>query len=272
VDDLDAAIALVYAQPASGFVAARGALVKELKAAKRKEEAARVAALRRPTKLAWAVGEAVRRAPDAAGSFFSAVESLGAAGGDLRQRTADLRQAVATIVKGADGVDHGEATAALLAVAADPGATEALRLGRLADVPAGGGFGGLPMGFGGPAADEAPPKPAPPEARAEPADGGGAGADQPAGGDDEAAAAEAAAARREKEARLRAERIAALEAECAEAADAEAAALGRVEAARAALDAAQADLDQATAALEEKRSAATVTAARLQEARDEPDP
>lgn len=265
-DELDAAIALVYAQPANGFVAARGALVKELKAAKRKDEAARVAALRRPTKLAWAVGEAVRQAPDAAGSFFSAVEALTASSGDLRQRTADLRQAVAAIVKKAEGVDPGEATAALHAIAADPEATEALRLGRLADVPAGGGFGGLPLGFGGPAADEAPPKPAPRTKAAEPAD-------HPADeGDDEAAEAEAAA-RREEEARRRAERIAALEAEHAAATDAEAAAEARVEAARAALEAAQADLDQATADLEEKRQALAATAAQLQEAKDErPEP
>ena len=44
MDDLDADVALVYAQPPSGFVAARSALVKELKSAKRKDDAASVAA------------------------------------------------------------------------------------------------------------------------------------------------------------------------------------------------------------------------------------
>lgn len=271
-DDLDAAIALVYAQPPSGFVAARTALVKELKGARRKDEAARVAALRRPTKLAWAVGDAVRQAPDAAGSFFSAVEALAARGGsqsgDLRQRTADLRQAVAALVRGAEGVDPGEATAALHAIAADPEATEALRLGRLADVPAGGGFGGLALGIGGPAAEEAAPAP---QTRTKPAEPAGDGRAEAAGGggDEAAAAAAAAAAHREEEARLRAERIAALEAEHAAAADADAATGARVEAARVALEAAQAELDQATADLEEKRQAVAAVNQRLREAKDE---
>lgn len=148
MDDLDAAIALVYAQPPSGFVTARGALVKELKAAKRKEDAAAITALRRPTKQAWAVGEAVRRAPEPAAAYFAAIEALSGPGGDLRQRTADLRTAVTALVEAIEGVDGGDATAALLATAADPGATDALRRGRLAEVPVAGGFGGLSLGVG----------------------------------------------------------------------------------------------------------------------------
>ena len=263
MDDLDAAVALVYAQPPSGFVAARTTLVRELKAAKRKEEAGLVASLRRPTKQAWAVGAAVRRAAEEAAAFFDAIAELARPAGDVRQRTNDLRAATAALVEAAGGLDPGEATAALLAVAADPDATDALRRGRLAEVPAAGGFGGLTLAepaTGAPAAPES----AGPDRRPddEPAPNGEA----VAAPDESAADAEAAVERDRQEAEARAEHLAALVAERDRAVAAEAAAAGWVEAAQAALEEAGAELARAGVALAEARRAAEAAADRLREA------
>ena len=260
MEDLDDAIALVYAQPPGDFVVARTALVKQLKADKRKDDAATVAALRRPTKLAWALGQAVRRAPDPATAYFDAIAALGQPGADLRRRTAELRDAVAALARAAQGVEAGEAIAAFMATAADPDATRALRLGRLADVPAAGGFGPGALSPGpaevldapAPAADHlqegAPGKPADEERP------GQEGPDR-----DEAAEQE----RREQAKRERAAHRAAAAAEVDEAAAAEAAAADRVSAAQAAVEAAQLELATARAALEQAHAAAEEAAERL---------
>ncbi|MDQ1569033.1 MAG: hypothetical protein QOF96_3913 [Actinomycetota bacterium] len=67
----------LYGLPLEEFTPARDALAKELKAAGRKDEAAEVKALRKPTLAAWALNRAARDHPDA-------VERLRAAGADLR--------------------------------------------------------------------------------------------------------------------------------------------------------------------------------------------
>ncbi len=266
MDDLDAAVALVYAQPPSGFVAARTALVKELKAAKRKKDATEVAALRRPTKQAWALGEAVRRAPEAAAALFAAVAALANPDGDLRQRANDLRAVTGALVESAGGLDPGEATAALLAVAADPEATEALRRGRLAEVPATGGFGGL--------SSDLAPVPHPVEADgADGADGGddaGTGAAPVPGDEESRGSANADRERQEAEARARAEHLAALAAERDRAAEEEEAAARWVDTARGAVDEAEAELARASSALAAARMAAAAASERLDAAAREP--
>jgi hypothetical protein len=67
----------LYGLPLEEFTPARDALAKELKAAGRKDEAAEVKALRKPTLAAWALNRAARDHPDA-------VERLRAVGADLR--------------------------------------------------------------------------------------------------------------------------------------------------------------------------------------------
>lgn len=67
----------LYGLPLEEFTPARDALAKELKAAGRKDEAAEVKSLRKPTLAAWALNRAARDHPDA-------VEQLRAAGADLR--------------------------------------------------------------------------------------------------------------------------------------------------------------------------------------------
>ena len=67
----------LYGLPLEEFTPARDALAKELKAAGRRDEAAEVKSLRKPSVAAWALNRAARDHPDA-------VERLRAAGADLR--------------------------------------------------------------------------------------------------------------------------------------------------------------------------------------------
>ena len=266
MEEVDVAVARIYAEPPSAFVTARTAMVKDLKAARRKEDAALVSALRRPTKQGWALGEAVRRTPEAASGFFAAVAALGEPSGDLRRRTNDLRVATATLVDAVATMDPGEATAALLAVAADPAALDALRLGRLSEVPSGGGFGGLTL------LPEPPNKPEravdpdvePGGAATERAAGGdGAGVDEPEPDELPDTAKDAEREQREGEDRARTERIAVLEAERDRAVVAEGTAARRVTLAQTAADEAQAELVGATQELAGARAESAEASQRL---------
>jgi hypothetical protein len=67
----------LYGLPLEEFTPARDALAKELRAAGRKDEAAEVKSLRKPSLAAWALNRAARDHPDAIGR-------LRAAGADLR--------------------------------------------------------------------------------------------------------------------------------------------------------------------------------------------
>jgi hypothetical protein len=67
----------LYGLSLEEFTPARDALAKELKAAGRKDEAAEVKSLRKPTLAAWALNRTARDHPDA-------IEQLRAAGADLR--------------------------------------------------------------------------------------------------------------------------------------------------------------------------------------------
>jgi hypothetical protein len=68
----------LYGLPLEEFTPARDALAKELKGAGRKDEAAEVKSLRKPTLAAWALNRAAREHGDA-------IEQLRAAGADLRE-------------------------------------------------------------------------------------------------------------------------------------------------------------------------------------------
>jgi hypothetical protein len=68
----------LYGLPLEEFTPARDALAKEIKAAGRKDEAAEVKSLRKPSVAAWALNLVAREHPDA-------IEGLRAAGGVLRE-------------------------------------------------------------------------------------------------------------------------------------------------------------------------------------------
>ncbi len=85
--DLDAELDALYASPLSEFVGARDALAKKLGAAGRKDDGARVKALRKPTPAAWAVNQLAFTAP-------KVLAALVAAGDRLRAKPPDVRDAM----------------------------------------------------------------------------------------------------------------------------------------------------------------------------------
>jgi hypothetical protein len=172
---LDEQVAQVYGGPLDEFVAARDALVRELRAAGDKERAAEVKALRKPRALAWALDAAGLEAPDTVADLAAAAGAVGAAqsgDGDVRAAVADLRAAERRVVEVAAAaaerhgqrVDPAALGGAVRAVIADPGALADLRAGRLVDTPDAGGLGlALP---GGEPAPARPEKAATPTAKA----------------------------------------------------------------------------------------------------------
>lgn len=142
----------LYGLPLDRFIPERTALVRALRADRRRDEAAAVAALRKPSVAAWAVNQLVR-------SQSSAVAELYAAGDALREAQANLlagsgdgralraanereRDAVEVLVQAARGLldseGHGlsatvleRVSDTLHAAALDEGARERVREGRL---------------------------------------------------------------------------------------------------------------------------------------------
>ena len=156
-DDHGDAVDALFALAPAEFTAARNALVKGLKAEERRDEAAAIERLRRPTVVAWALNQVARTRPDDVARLVEAAAAVGEAqralldGGEaaaLRSAAADRQQAAAVVARSARelaGTNHGDAvTSTLDAALADPGLVEALRTGRLTETleaPAGFGFG-----------------------------------------------------------------------------------------------------------------------------------
>jgi hypothetical protein len=151
----------LYALPPSEFTAARNALVKQLRAEKRREEADEVKGLRRPNLPAWAINQVVRSDADvverllAAGADVAAAQrralsgvrnaGLREASTQRRERLDDVWKIAARFLReaGVDPQPHRPAIAATLEAASlDPAVAAEVRLGRLtADLPAPSGFG-----------------------------------------------------------------------------------------------------------------------------------
>jgi hypothetical protein len=156
--DLEHAIARVYGGPPEGFVGGRSDLAKELRAAGRREDAARVKGLRKPSRMAWALDAAALDAADAMGRLEAAVDGVRAAqssGRDLRGAIGELRAAVRFLADAAAAgaaerghpVDGAALVNAILAVIADAAAFDALRASRLVDIPEAGGLDLLTAGW-----------------------------------------------------------------------------------------------------------------------------
>jgi len=139
----------LFTTPPTEFVAARNALAKSLKAAGQKEEAAAVAALRRPSVPDWALNTVALQAPDVVADAVVAAEelravqaaALGDAGGatDLREAMATTRQAAGALRKAAEDVlrqagragDVSALTSRLNETMVHPGLLAQLEAGRL---------------------------------------------------------------------------------------------------------------------------------------------
>jgi hypothetical protein len=108
----------LYGLPLERFVPERAALAKELRAAGRRDEAAGVAKLRKPSAAAWAVNQLVRTQRDATRELFAAGDAVRAAQADvlagrgdaraLHQAAARERDAVGGLVETARGLLGGD--------------------------------------------------------------------------------------------------------------------------------------------------------------------
>ena len=159
----DAEIEALYAVRPDRFVAARNELAKALKAAGRRDDAATVTALRRPTPAAWALNQVARERAeeleallDAGAALRAATErALAGRRADLRVAQDEQRRALDTVLDAAVGFARGlgsgnldqlrrRAAGTLHAAIADDELRARLREGRLdSDVDAP-GFG---LGF-----------------------------------------------------------------------------------------------------------------------------
>jgi hypothetical protein len=109
-EELDAALDGLYAVPPAGFVAERDRIVKALKAAGRRDDAADVTRLARPSPAAWALNQVARTDPGAVCAWMDAAS-------DLRGATKDPAAAGGEGIRGAMAA-HREATGRLTSLAA----------------------------------------------------------------------------------------------------------------------------------------------------------
>jgi hypothetical protein len=134
----------LYGGPPTGFVAARDALAKELRARGEREAAAEVKRLRRHDPVEWTLNRAAHLHPDLVGSFVQAAGDLrdaqaaaveGRAGGDVRGAAMAVRERQAALVDAARRLEHAppaaDLAARLLELAPDEAATTQLREGVL---------------------------------------------------------------------------------------------------------------------------------------------
>ena len=137
----------LYALPPEQFTPARNALAREAKVAGDKETAARIAALRKPTVLAWHVNLLVRELPDEIGGFLDLGDALRDAtaslsGPELRQLSGQRHRLVQALVRQARDLARqaGHRTTedvargleeTLAAALTDPAVADQLRAGRL---------------------------------------------------------------------------------------------------------------------------------------------
>ena len=158
-EELDA----LFALPPGEFTAARDALVNQLRAEKRGDEAAAVKALRRPTVPAWTVNMVARNQPDvvdalvAAGTALAGAQRRALSGvkeAGMREAAQQRREAVdrawlaaAAILRDADTdpAPHRQAVSDTFeAATADPEAATTVREGRLSkELPPPAGFGAV---------------------------------------------------------------------------------------------------------------------------------
>ena len=145
--ELEAAIGAVYRGPLDEFVSRRDALVKRLRADKRREDADRLKLLRKPSRMAWVLDTLVHE--DSA-SVEQLAAAIGAAqtGTDLRAALEAVKAAVREVaaagarvaIRAGRPIEANAIATAVQAVIGDASALAEFRAGRLVDVPEGGGL------------------------------------------------------------------------------------------------------------------------------------
>jgi hypothetical protein len=116
-DELAGHVRRLYSLDPSDFTAERNAVVKELKKGKRADDAAFIAALRKPSAVEHALNTVAREKPDIAARWAKAVASAvdaqsatigGGSGAAFREATAELRTATGELVNAAVAALGGE--------------------------------------------------------------------------------------------------------------------------------------------------------------------
>jgi len=148
--ELETALLAVYRGPLEEFVSRRDALAKQLRAAKRREDADRVKALRKPSRTAWVLDSIVHEDPlvlEQLASAISAAQTV-QSGADLRVAMDNVRTAIREVaaagarvaIRAGQPIDASALVTAVHAVIGETSAFTDLRAGRLVDVPDGGGL------------------------------------------------------------------------------------------------------------------------------------
>ena len=172
-NELESALLAVYRGPLEEFISRRDALAKQLRAAKRREDADRVKALRKPSRTAWVLDTIVHEDPAAIEQLVEAINGAQTvrSGADLRAALETIRAAVRAAasagarvaIRAGQAIDVSVLASALHAVIGETKAFDDLRAGRLVDVPDGGGLdilAALPTITAAPSPPR-PPSPAP---------------------------------------------------------------------------------------------------------------
>ena len=148
--ELEAALLAVYRGPLEEFVSRRDALVKQLRAAKRREDADRIKALRKPSRTAWILDSIAHEDPAVLEQLSAAIHAAQTvqSGAALRSAMDNVRAAIRDVaaagarvaIRADQPIDPSTLVSAVHAVIGETSAFSDLRAGRLVDVPAGGGL------------------------------------------------------------------------------------------------------------------------------------
>ena len=145
--DLATAIVAVYRAPLEHFISRRDELAKQLRAEKRRDDAALVKALRKPSRIAWTLDGVVHEDPASIDRLAAAIAEA-QTGADLRAALDGVKDAVRAVaavgarvaVRAEHPIEPSVLVTAVQAIIGDESAFADLRAGRLVDVPEGGGL------------------------------------------------------------------------------------------------------------------------------------
>lgn len=146
-NDLETAIITVYRAPLADFISRRDELAKQLRAEKRRDDAALVKALRKPSRIAWTLDGVVHEDPASIDRLAAAIADA-QTGADLRSAVDAVKEAIREVaaagarvaVRAEYPIEPSVLVTAVQAIIGDESAFAELRAGRLVDVPEGGGL------------------------------------------------------------------------------------------------------------------------------------
>ncbi|MEO8333640.1 MAG: hypothetical protein ABI664_01620 [bacterium] len=145
--DLPTATLAVYQAPLEEFISRRDALSRQLRAEKRRDDSALVKALRKPSRMAWALDGVAHEDPQSLERLAAAINAA-QTGADLRSALEAVKEAVRAVaavgarvaVRAGSPLEPNAIAAAVHAIIGDASAFAEFRAGRLVDVPQGGGL------------------------------------------------------------------------------------------------------------------------------------